>query len=101
MVNYCCMRVLLYAKMLKETKTEETIVFFVTFLSLVAFQLGCPGPLGPPSGYAYAAQYPRPFLFRPYAIMYDKIVVSCLKQKSPVGLRHCVPLSAVLTVSVR
>ena len=34
------MRVLLYAKMLKETKTEETIVFFVTFLSLVAFQLG-------------------------------------------------------------
>ena len=25
--------------MLKETETEETIVFFVTFLSLVAFQL--------------------------------------------------------------
>ena len=40
----------LYAKMLKETKTEETIVFFVTFLSLVAFQLGGPGP----PGYAYA-----------------------------------------------
>ena len=35
--------------MLKETKTEETISFFVTFLSLVAFQLG-----GSPSGYAYA-----------------------------------------------
>ena len=35
--------------MLKETETEETIVFFVTFLSLVAFQLrGGPGPLGPP-----------------------------------------------------
>ena len=30
--------------MLKETETEETIVFFVTFLSLVAFQLGGPGP---------------------------------------------------------
>ena len=31
--------------MLKETKTEETIVFFVTRLSLVAFQLGGgPGP---------------------------------------------------------
>ena len=42
------MRVLLYAKMLKETKTKETIVFFVTFLSLVAFQLGGPGPPGPP-----------------------------------------------------
>ena len=36
------MRVLLYAKMLKET--EETIVFFVTFLSLVAFQSGGGGP---------------------------------------------------------
>ena len=31
--------------MLKETKTEETIVFFVTFLSLVAFNWGGPGPL--------------------------------------------------------
>ena len=26
--------------MLKETETEETIFFFVTFLSLIAFQLG-------------------------------------------------------------
>ena len=51
------MRVLLYAKMLKKTKTEETIVFFVPFLSLVAVQLGGgggPGSLGPLSGYAYA-----------------------------------------------
>ena len=46
--------------MLKETETEETIVFFVTFLSLAAFQLGRggPGPLPhppppPPPGYAY------------------------------------------------
>ena len=45
--NYCCMRVLLYAKLLKETETEETI-FFVILFSLVAFQLGGPGPLGPP-----------------------------------------------------
>ena len=37
-IDYCCTNVLLYAKILKET--EETIVFFVTFLSLVAFQLG-------------------------------------------------------------
>ena len=43
-VNYCYTCVLLYAKMLKET--EETTVFFVTFLSWVAFQLG--GPLAPP-----------------------------------------------------
>ena len=34
--------------MLKETETEETIVFFVAFLSLVAFQLGGPRPPGPP-----------------------------------------------------
>ena len=40
--------------MLKETETDKTIDFFVTFLSLVAFQFGGgPGPL-PPSGYAYA-----------------------------------------------
>ena len=47
------MRVLFYVKMLKET--EETIVFFVTFLSLLAFRLGGggAGPLAPP-GYAYA-----------------------------------------------
>ena len=40
--------------MMKETQTEETIVFFVTFLSLRAFQLGG-GPPAPP-GYAYVAQ---------------------------------------------
>ena len=39
-VNYCSTSVLLYAKMLKETEAEETTVAFVTFLSLVAFQLG-------------------------------------------------------------
>ena len=32
--------------MLKKIETEETVVFFVTFLSLVAFQLG--EGLGPP-----------------------------------------------------
>ena len=36
--------------MLKETETEETIAFFVTFLSLVVFQLGRGGraPCPPP-----------------------------------------------------
>ena len=34
--------------MLKETETEETIVFFVTFLSLFAFQLGGARPPAPP-----------------------------------------------------
>ena len=38
--------------MLKETETEEAIVFCVTFLSLVAFPLeGAPAP--PPPGCAY------------------------------------------------
>ena len=45
------MRVLLYGKVLKETKREETIVYFVTFLSLVAYQLG--GGRAPSPGYAY------------------------------------------------
>ena len=53
------MRVLLYAKMLEETETEETKAkmleeteteetkdFFVTFLSLVVFQFGGGGPTG-------------------------------------------------------
>ena len=42
--------------MLKKTKTEETIFFSVTFLSLVAFQLGGGGASGPPTGYAYALE---------------------------------------------
>ena len=33
--------------MLNKTETEEIIVFFVTFLSLVAFQLGGPDPWAP------------------------------------------------------
>ena len=40
--------------MLKETETEVTIIFLVTFVSLVAFQLWgvpCPSP-----GYAYDGQ---------------------------------------------
>ena len=37
----------------KETETEETISFFVTFLSLVKFQLGG-GPAPSPLAYAYA-----------------------------------------------
>ena len=42
--------------MLKETETEETIVFFVTFLSLVAFQSEGEPPAPPPlSGYGYVA----------------------------------------------
>ena len=41
--------------MLKETETEETIVFFVTFLSFVAFQLGGRAPWPPPLGYAYVS----------------------------------------------
>ena len=31
-VNYCCTRVLLYAKMLKETENEETRFFCQTFI---------------------------------------------------------------------
>ena len=31
-VNYCCTRVLLYAKMLKKTENEETRLFCQTFV---------------------------------------------------------------------
>ena len=59
-VNYCCTPVLWYSQMLKETKTEETIVFFVTFLSLVAFQLGGARAPWPPSP-GYAIDSPNSF----------------------------------------
>ena len=41
--------------MLKNTETKETIVFFVTFLSLVAFRSGGKGGRAPwvPHRYAY------------------------------------------------
>ena len=40
-----CWKLLLYAKNAKETEKEITVVFFVTYLSLIAFQLGGAGPL--------------------------------------------------------
>ena len=45
--------------MLKEMETEETRLFFVTFLSLVEFRLegGHELPASPPPGYAYVQWY--------------------------------------------
>ena len=51
--NYCCTRVVVYAKMLRETENEETRLF-CHILSLVAFRLG--GGLAPP-GYAYDCNF--------------------------------------------
>ena len=47
--------------MLKETETEETIVFSVIFLSLVEFRLGGDRPPGPPPGYAFGLCPPLEF----------------------------------------
>ena len=41
-VTYCCTR-----KILKETETEETMGFFIAFLSLVALEVGEGGGQGP------------------------------------------------------
>ena len=50
----CCTRECCSRKMLKETQTEETIGFLSSFLSLVAFQLGGTGALGPSKhGYGF------------------------------------------------
>ena len=51
--------------MLKETETEKTIVFFVKILSLVEFQLGGHGRLGPPL--ATPMQETRVHLYNSYA----------------------------------
>ena len=48
-VNYCCTQ-----KMLKETETDETIVFCHIFIIGSISIGGGLGPLNPPSGYAYA-----------------------------------------------
>ena len=47
--NYCWTRVLLYAKMLKKTETEETIGIFLNFYYGSILIGGGPGPLPPPS----------------------------------------------------
>ena len=46
------MRVLLYAKMLKETENEETRLFCRIFV-IGGISIDNPGPLGHPPGYAY------------------------------------------------
>ena len=40
--DYCCTRVLLYPKMLKETETEETLVFLSHFYNWWRFNWGAP-----------------------------------------------------------
>ena len=92
------MRVLLYAKMLKETKTEETIVFFVTFLSLVAFQLGDLGPLAtpmlggraPPNGYLCP-----PFKFTQITVLEHHSMTRqhTMMEKEIISLKHNSPLT--------
>ena len=67
--------------MQKETETEETIVFFVTFLSLVAFQLGVPGPLATPMHSIY--DIPRYCSVRQYQVVanvdtFDALVIKLL-----------------------
>ena len=52
-VNCYCTRSLLYATLLKETETEETIVFCDIFIIGSISIGGGPGPLTPP-GYVYA-----------------------------------------------
>ena len=47
--NYCCTRVLLCAKMLKETETEKTRLFCLTFLIGGISSGGKASPLSPPS----------------------------------------------------
>ena len=55
------MRVQLHAKLLKETETEETIVFFVTFFIIGSISIGGgAGPWPPPPGYAYGVLFGLP-----------------------------------------
>ena len=49
-VNYCCTRVLLYAKMLKETENEEPRFFCQIFVIGGTSIEGSRAPLGHPPG---------------------------------------------------
>ena len=65
--------------MLKETETEETIVFFVTFSLLVAFQSeGGLGPLATPMLYdrETSSQLPVTIHSSSYALLDDVIIFS-------------------------
>ena len=64
-VNCCCTRVLLYAKKLKETETEETIGFCHIFIiGGILIAAPCPPPPPPPHpGYAYGCQCVVDFFF--------------------------------------
>ena len=55
--NQCCTRVLLYAKMLKETENEETKLFCHILIFGGISNRGGGGNLGPPSGYAYDCNF--------------------------------------------
>ena len=68
-LNYYSTRALLHARMLKEIQTEETIGIFVTFLSLVSFQLGGGGCS--PHGYAYVCET---IIFRLMRFFYQKYI---------------------------
>ena len=59
-VNYCCTRVQLYAKMLKETETEENNSLFCDIFFLVAFQFRASWPPPPPPATPMAGKI-RPF----------------------------------------
>ena len=52
-VNYCCTRVLLYAKMLKETENEETRLFYQIFVIAGISIVGARAPWATLHGYAY------------------------------------------------
>ena len=52
-VKYCYTRVLLHAKMLKETENEKNKAFLSNFCHWWHFDWGGPGPLSHPPGYAY------------------------------------------------
>ena len=81
-VKYSCTRVLLYTRTLKQTETEETINFFVTFLSLVAFQLSWGGAPLPP-GYAYVTSSRYFTELKDLSLDGLAIYAECLRNDSP------------------
>ena len=98
--------------MLKETEAEETIGFFVTFLSLATFQLGAPSFLWLRLCLYFSASKQLHVLFyvkMSSITLYEKILVKCERQSTLVSIHvsgdarqhHCSTNYATILVSAR
>ena len=99
LITVVCVYSKLYAKMLKETKTEETIVFFVTFFIIGSISIG--GGAGSPLWLRLCTRpheksnpqpldcCPRAVTTQPTSHATNSDTVCSISKKEPDSLRRC------------